>query len=163
MHWGAVYGLAALFAAGLARTGPKRDVRSFSLLLLLYWLIFNLIDHALPMLSDAVQFSALMDAVGMSLALNACLQRMRRWKALLTACFAAQLATHIAVMFLPDSPGAQYQYKLILNLLFAAELLSVSAPTAGFHLRQLRGFMARGKGGGGRASLEVEQVRPSTG
>jgi peptidoglycan/LPS O-acetylase OafA/YrhL len=154
MHWGVVYGLAALFVALFSRTGPRRNVRLVSLVLLLNWLLFNLIDHGMPNLSDAVQFSALMDAVSASLALNMCLQRPRRWKIALALCFAGQLVTHVAIMFLPESEGSKYQYKLILNLLFAGELISVAVPTFSFHMRQLGNRWAR-RAPKGRGRLTV--------
>jgi hypothetical protein len=138
MHWGAVYGSAALAVALLSRTGPQRNVRLFSLVLLLCWGVSNVVDRRVDLI-DAVELSALMDAVCMSLALNAAFQNFRRWKAALALCFGLQLLTHIALMFLPESRASLYQYKLVLNLLFIGELLSVATPTATFHLRQLRG------------------------
>jgi hypothetical protein len=138
MHWGAVYGSAALVVAVLSRTGPQRNVRLFSVVLLLCWGVSNVVDRRVDLI-DGVEISALMDAVCMSLALNAMFQNFRRWKAALVLCFSLQLLTHIALMFLPESRTSQYQYKLVLNLLFIAELVSVAAPTAVFHLRQLRG------------------------
>jgi hypothetical protein len=153
MVWGAVYGLAALSTALVSRTGPKRNVQGFSLLMLGFWLLSNLIDRMLYW-TDAVQVSAVMDAIGMSLAINATFQRYRWWKIVLAGCFAAQLLTHIALMFLPESQGVLYQYRLILNLLFLGELASVASPTVAFHLRQLR-LRAR-SGGRGR-------LKPSAG
>jgi peptidoglycan/LPS O-acetylase OafA/YrhL len=142
MHWGAVYGLAALFVAVFSRTGPRRSVRPFSLLLLLYWAIFNFVDHNID-ITDSVEVSALMDAIGMSLAINACFQHFRWWTAALTVCFGCELLTHIAIMFMPESRASLYQYKLILNLLFAGELVSVATPTAAFHLRHVRTRLAQ--------------------
>ncbi|MGC1304819.1 MAG: hypothetical protein WA840_20815 [Caulobacteraceae bacterium] len=142
MTWAAFYGLAALFVALLSRTGPRRNVRFFSLMLLLYWSISNVIDLRLS-LSDTVEVSALMDAIGMSVALHACFQRFRWWTAALTFCFGCELITHIAIMFLPESRGSLYQYKLILNLLFVGELSSVATPTAAFHLRHVRARLAQ--------------------
>lgn len=137
MHWGAVYGSAALVVALASRTGPQRNVRLFSLVLLLCWGVSNVVDRRVDLI-DGVEISALMDAACMSLALNAAFQNFRRWKAALVVCFGLQLLTHIALMFLPKSQTSLYQYKLVLNLLFAAELVSVATPTATFHLRQVR-------------------------
>jgi hypothetical protein len=111
-------------------------------MLLLYWAIFNFVDHHTDIV-DSVETSALMDAIGMSLAINAGFQHFRWWKAALTVCFGCELITHIAIMFLPESRASLYQYKLILNLLFAGELASVATPTAAFHLRHIRARMAR--------------------
>lgn len=142
MHWGAVYGSAALLVALVSRTGPQRNVRLFSLVLLLYWGISNLVDRHVDVI-DGVEISALMDAIGMSLAMNAAFQHLRWWKVALAVCFGCQLATHITLMFLPESPASLYQYKLLLNLLYAGELVSVAAPTAIFHLRQFRSRLAQ--------------------
>jgi len=142
MSWGAVYGLAALLVAVLSRTSPRRGVRPFSLMLLLYWAIFNLVDHRMNV-TDGVEISALMDAIGMSLAINAGFRNFRWWKAGLALCFGCELLTHITIMFLPESRSSFYQYKLILNLLFAGELFSVAIPTLVFHLRPLRSRLRR--------------------
>jgi hypothetical protein len=137
MVWGAVYGLAALSTVLISRTGPKRNVQFFAVLMLVFWLLSNVIDRML-FWTDAVQISAVMDAIGMSLAINATFQRFRWWKIVLAACFAAQLLTHIALMFMPESQDVLYQYRLILNLLFLGELAAVVSPTVDFRVRQLR-------------------------
>ena len=137
MVWGAVYGLAALSTALISRTGPKRNVQFFALLLLSFWLLSNVLGRVLYWV-DSVQVSAVMDAIGMSLAVNASFRRFRWWKLVLAGCFAAQLLTHIALMFLPESQGVRYQYRLLLNLLFLGELVSVASPTIEFHLRHFR-------------------------
>lgn len=119
-----VAAVAAVAVSGLA--GRRHTSFRVALLLLAFWATAN----ALPSWADP-----LMDTVGFYVAFFIAYDRPGcRWCWVLLAAFTAQLIVHVAFLF----DGNSYWRMLILNILFAVELICVSVPGGIVGLRRLR-------------------------
>ena len=145
----AFYGLAVLAVFLFVRTGPSRHVHLAATFLMISWFAYNVAIKALPRL-DLITNLGLLDFIGAVLALGLYLSRPAWWKAVLAGLFLVQSAAHMAFLAIDPAPAEVYAYRLTLNVLFIAELVTVAAPVAIFHLRRRRARR------GGRESILPE-------
>lgn len=150
----AIYGLAAVLPVGLNWYANSQvrdrymDALGLSVMLVIFWGVSNI----LVALGTPPQNRALypvIDFVGLCFAANAAVRRFRRWKVLLSLTFLLQLATHAA--FWPAyiySQGtlSHYNYDLVLNVLFLAQVACVAWPGGSYVVRHVIAWLPLRRG-----------------
>lgn len=149
------FGVAAVAAVAVSRLAGRRHASfKMALMLLAFWAIANL----MPAWVDPI-----LDVVGFYAAFFVAFERPKcRWCWGILAAFAAQLFVHAA--FLLD--GDSYWRMVILNALFAVELICVTVPGGIVGLRHLRdsrsGDHPAGAGARGALHPQPQTRRPTS-
>lgn len=118
-------------------TKRSADAVGLSLMIVMIWLLGR-VFWMLYTPPEAMQWYPVIDAVAGAFVFQAWLRRPVFWKVALTALFVAQCVLHAAFWMSWPADGSLLSYLVANNLLFALQLLCVSAP-GGFHVARLVG------------------------
>lgn len=139
------FGVATVAVVGLsAWAAPRighRDVLIASAILACAWTVSNLRRNLLPEVDPAMLYLVVDFASGLFV-MTLYSRRPEAWKAILAVLLLAQIADHAWLLSGERAADQKRFYILILNLLFAAQLLTVASP-GGRHVAEVVGNWLR--------------------
>lgn len=126
LHWWMFYGVLTLGMLITAFRWGDADVRLAAMVLTVLWIASNISHAFVP--SPFNQYFPILDGAAGGLLVWLWRRDLVAWKVVLVVCFLADVAWHARYFTVGDrSRIAVYRYDLVLNLIYLAQLATVTS------------------------------------